>query len=185
MRRHAWAMGWILSVVAVVAAAVGGSATQPAGDRGVAWERYRMLITRNIFLQDRRRARETRPASTRPSVRSEENGLVLTGVGQIGPDRTAFFEDLGTGQTKRVSTGQALYKGKVVMVTLEGVEYEQDGAVHRIAIGQDLSGAAAVLSGPGATTRPGDGSAAGGATSGANADPVLERLRQRRAQEMR
>jgi hypothetical protein len=78
-----------------------------------------------------------------------------------------------------------MHKGRVVLVTLGGVEYEQDGSLKRIAIGQDLTGEDVALSGLGATTRPGGGSAADGASGGANADPVLERLRQRRAQEVR
>lgn len=151
-------------------------------------DRYRLVVTRNIFLRDRgsgsfRRAE----SSSMPSVpRRGEDELVLRGVGVQEDGRVAFLEDTRSGQVLRVAAGQSIGPGTVLSVSLDGLQLQAGEAVRTIAIGESLSGRAAASapasmgsasSAPAASqTRPAD--------SGGLSD-IEVRMRLRRQQENR
>jgi len=185
-------MTWRVPIVALlllvgIDSAVGDGATsRPASGPGDSWDTYRVVVTRNIFVPDRSRPPASRPAFTQPASQSASVGLVLTGIGQRGAEWVAFLEDSGAGKTVRASTGQALEGGQVVSVTLDGIEYEREGARRRIVIGQSLTSGATTRPTSGPTTRPAATTQDAANESGdAATDSVLERLRQRRARELK
>lgn len=198
---------WAAAIAALLVAAIPSLSadTAPADS----WDQYRLLVQRNIFRRDRTRPRGPSPGPTIRTVRDSDRDIVLTGIGRRDGESVAFFENTATGVTTLVRVGQPVGKGTARAITLDVVEYERDGSLNRIEIGHTLQGGRlvrqTVAAGPGATTRPGGpsvattqpattasgpaeqtGSAAseGGSTDSDNAD-TLERMRQRREQEMR
>jgi hypothetical protein len=140
--------------------------------------------------------------------------LVLTGVAQYPGGCVAFFEDTRSGKTTRATAGQTVAGCRIVAATLDGVEYEFDGRRGKVLVGQDLSARAATFasaapaassptsvpaSGPATATatapataasQPADQPPAADAaepadTSNDSEDPVIRRLRQRRAEQTR
>ena len=183
-----------------------------AAQENRAWDNYRVLVDRNIFLRDRRPPRPTRTIRSQPRMpepSDTDRGIVLTGVARHDGEFIAFFEDTGTRATGRAAVGQAIGKGKVTAITLDGVEYERDGSVSRIEIGDALRGGRfvreTVAAKPGPATRPGEPPAptTGPATASAEPAPatrpappettdktsdvadILKRMRQRRERELR
>jgi hypothetical protein len=146
----------LIAVAALVGGIGGALSSQPAGNPGASWDKYRVLTSRNIFVRDRSRPQAPQPRfDSRPVIeRREEPSLVVTGIGQSGPVWVAFLEDPRTGKTIQVAAGETVDNKRVVDVALDGIEYESRGARKRIAIGQDLGGAAASLSASGAATKP-------------------------------
>jgi len=119
---------------------------------------------------------------------------VLTGIGLQGPDREAFLEESESGRTIRVAVGDAVDRGRVTAVTLDGIEILRGGLTRRIAIGEDISlgGVGGPSAGPAtglASTRPGTASqpsaASGDEEEDAATKAILERLRQRRLKELK
>lgn len=164
-----------------VAAATAPAATAPATAGGSSWNGYNVLASRNIFVQDRSRLR-SRSAASQDS-RDSDSYMILTGIAEQGSYRFAFIEDARTGATARLMAGQAVGKGQIKSVTLDGIEYENTGSVKTIFVGQNLIGETAGTINVSATS-PAAGSQPSSAAAG-DVNSVLERLRQRRAQEMK
>ena len=197
------------AIAALAIAAISPLPAQTGPDNS--WGEYRVLVERNIFLRDRRRPQPRGPSlrPAEPVVRDSDRDIVLIGVGRHDGEFVAFFENTATRITIRVAAGQAVGKGKVQAITLDGVDYERDGAVTRIDIGYGLGGGQfareTVSAGAPAATQPGESplsttgpsaDTAGPqaqtmpapARSGAGSDDIdeiLKRLRQRREQELR
>ncbi len=201
-----------LIAAAAYGAAAKTSATRPAAERVSTWDDYQIIVSRNMFSKDRARWRPSSYVpSSRPAVssyvsrpREERTGYILTGIGHAELQRVAFFEDTSSGSTVRAWVGQALDKGYVTAITLDSVVYQRNGVVRRIEIGQNLSGAIVGVPADGsaiagmmpttgpASTQPtseptGATSAPAGASPPGNtaADSIEERLRQRRAKELK
>ena len=192
-------------LLAVVLAAVAvGLQPPPAGTgREDSPDDYRVLVECNIFLRDRGRPRRPRVVATKPIVRDtydSDRSVMLRGVARNGDEFVALFEDLRTGATPTVRVGEAIGKGTVKAITLEGVEYQRAGSVRSIAIDQSLAGSVTATAPAGdpsidpaappsqqPTTRPGGAapSAPPGNAKDTAIKDILERLRQRREQELR
>lgn len=192
-------------VASVLAVALPVSAA--AGEER-SWDRYRVLVERNIFRRDRRRPRGTAPAA---QIRLEDSdrSVVLTGVATQSGEFVAFFEDTRTRATVKVRADQAIGKGRLRAITLDGVEYEREGSVRKIEMGRSLAGTAAVVlvsravprqptrpapNGGEPTTMPAESTTQPAVTPARTppssaGDPdvadILERLRRRREQELR
>lgn len=174
--------------LAAGATPTGAPASRPSGS----WDSYRLVVTRNIFARDRSARSRVRPVFSQPTTTygSGQQELVLFGVVVQDGLRLGLFEDTQTHQTVRVPAGQVVGRGTVVSVSLDGVEYRSGGATRNIAIGESLSGLPAAPRASAPTSLP-----AGSATSGTATGPgepadkgasdILERMRQRRAQELR
>lgn len=175
----------VLSLAATPASQPAPAATPPS------WDSYRLIVSRNMFARDR-----AAPTSRRytPSPRRSENGepeLILTGVIVQEELRIAFFEDSRSGLTYRVPVGGVLGSVAVESISLDGVELRGEGRARRIAIGENLSGAAGTSLRDAASqpTTAAAGTSAESQPAGPPTDKgledILERMRQRRLQEMK
>lgn len=200
---------WAAAIAALLVAAISPASAETAP--ADSWDQYRLLVQRNIFRRDRRPPQPGGPSRgpTVRVVRDSDRDIVLTGIGQRDGESVAFFENTATGVTTRVRVGQPVGKGTARAITLDVVEYERDGSLNRIEIGYTLQGGRfvrqTVAAGPGATTRPGgpllsttqpataasgpaaqtSSAAPGGEATSSDITDILERMRQRREQEMR
>jgi hypothetical protein len=130
--------------------------------------------------------------------------MILTGVALHDPLRIAFFEDPQSGLTIRAGVGQPVSTGVLVSVEVNSIQYQQGGHTLTILVGQTLSGQTPTSTY--ATTSPSDspststfdasqpagqvvGSPKTAAPSGdmgnKSSEDILERLRQRRLQELK
>jgi len=152
------------------------------GGPQASWEQYQVLVERNIFSRQRGRVSEPRLDTTPPPAAPPERYVVLKGVLKRGDQHTAFLENVRTGIVTRARAGDAVLDGQVQSITLDGIEYVKNDSTAAVRIGQNLEGgqSTAVPSGGG---EPGTTSS-GAAGTGEAAD-ILERLRQRREEEMR
>ncbi len=108
--------------------------------------RYHVLLTRSIFSRDK----SIGPLASAPDggggpghAAAAKTTLAFRGAAMQGTDFTAFFEDVsGGGGVKRVKEGEKLASGFVRRVTIDAIDYETNGHTTRVAIGQNLAGAA-------------------------------------------
>jgi hypothetical protein len=125
------------------------SSTQPSSYR----DHYYVLVERNIFLKERRRP--TGPAGVFPRTeRQPEQTYALTGIVEEDGQYRAYFEHSGTSSASfvRTSIGDPIARGKVTDITIDAVEYEQEGQRRWIVIGYDLTGSVSARSTPSAYT---------------------------------
>lgn len=171
--------GVLLLAVPVLAGAAG-----PAGGDAFPLERYRVLSERNIYLRERTAKPE--PVRERPILREADPPvyrvrLKLAGIAGGEENYQAFLEDLDTSRTSRVSTGDALFGGRVEKVAADHVLYTRDGLDRVVRLGGNLE-----ITSP-EPLQPA-GSSSGPArvetetTAGGNA--LLEQLRRRRQSEL-
>lgn len=183
---------------AVNAQAASGAVAQPAPAGPQPLEHYRLLSQRNIFLRNRVEgaAAQSDASSAQTAPSTPEAATVLTGLVQQDQSWVAFFEDTRTGQMSRVAAGQAMVGGTVASVCLDSVTFDCQGASRVISLGQNLEGTQVDRAPPtaGATSSPASAQApASGAAANSSASPapsssqadILERMRQRRAQEVK
>jgi len=176
------------------------------------WDRYGILVERNIFRRDRGSVRSDPVATTQPREQytyDSDGSIVLTGI--AGPDGefVASFEDTRTEAVIRARVGQPVGKGNVTLITLDEVQYERDGTARRIEIGCSLTGktATAPATQPAATgqdspgagrdepttkpaepatdTRPAPSGTSPAATTDSDISKIREQLRRQREQELR
>lgn len=153
-------------------------------------DQYAVLIERNIFSRNRP-VRYVRPGEAqrerpegRPIAPPPEENLLFTGVVLREETYTAFIENIKTGSTVRAKVGDAIARGKISGITLDHLTYELEGKSMALEIGKTLAGGAPGPSrSSGGKSSPGE-KAAEAAGSGPSSD-VLERMRQRRLQEMK
>ena len=163
---------------------------------------YAVLLNRSIFLKGRQvtargsgvgggNAGSTGVAPTTLPVAADaprpEGHLVLNGVTLVGAEKYAFVEDAPAGKVTKVRVGERIASGKVSAITFDAIDYDSNGKVTRVNIGQNLNGVQAAPP----STRPAgaDASASGGGTApappaGGPGDDMLARLRARRQQEL-
>lgn len=190
-----------------------GSEADPPPDGSISWERYRILTQRNMFSKERGRPREeSRRDRSRevekaaaPQAPKEESFTVLIGVVQKDGVPAAILENRSSGKIQTVVKGAAIGSGAIKAISLDSLDFESEGVLHVIKIGQTFTGVApssaapvatgtsgtTTTSGPAVgTTTPGTapaGSPASGpaAAPSGGGDSVLERMRRRRQEEMR
>ena len=173
---------------ALLAGSVAYALGDDQGNPQDAWQRYQVLIERNIFSRRRGRAPE-RPlrAAPLPPPRPERY-IVLTGVVEQGEQHIAFLEDIRAATVIKVQIGDSVLQGQVKKITLDGIEYAKDGSIAAIEIGQNLEG-------DGGTTMSATGAEPAGAETGTTASAlapaggaaeaaVLEEMRKRRQKEL-
>ena len=125
------------------------SSTQPSSYR----DHYYVLVERNIFLKERRRPTGPAREFTR-TERQPEQTYALTGIVEEDGQYRAYFEHSGASSTTfvRTSVGEPIARGKVTDITIDAVEYEQEGQRRWIVIGYDLTGTASTRSAPSSYT---------------------------------
>lgn len=171
-------------------------AEMPAG-----WDRFKVLVQRNMFSKERGRPREEKPKERKrdtPPVPRIESDLVLIGVIQKDGLPGAIVENRASGKIVTIKPGDAIGAGIAKVISLDSIDFECDGILHVIKIGSTLAGTApkaitAPTDTPAATTPGGtalpspitsSGAPAGPAPAGGG-DSVLERMRRKRQEELR
>lgn len=137
------------------------------------WESYQGVITGNIFSREHPRERSDRQAGSRRSGPPE---WVLTGIASCGDVPVAFFEDNQSGQVVWAAVGTGIGGAEVLGLCLDSVNVRLGGVSRCVRVGQNLRGEAA--------SAPSSSGGAASSPSGPSSD-VLERMRQRRLQEMK
>jgi hypothetical protein len=175
MNRHIWkCLAW-----AAVMIFSSLSAETPPAKTG--WEKYQVVVDRNIFMRDRSAAKSAgTEAKTPAESKAVSSSSVLTGILQRGGDIIAFFENPETKKTARIRPGEEIEGGKIISATRDEAVYEKDGQRTNITIGSDLTGAKVAGMNKAATAAVEGGKDAKGAVS---ADPIEQRMRERRRQE--
>jgi hypothetical protein len=165
MRRWLWVLitAWIPGTAP---ASEGG--TPPRGAT-VGWERYQVLVQRNVFAKDRGRAREEAKAG---ATSKPEADTVLTGILEKDGELIAFLENRKTKAVQVARKDDPVARGRIGAISLDSIEYLCDGASVRVEVGKSLEGGAAEPARPAAT-----GSGADSGSTETNA--ILERLRKR------
>lgn len=180
-----------LAVLVVVTVTLSAQESQPTppDDRESGWAGFRVLTERNIFLRDRA---GPRPGASSGSprtavVRDPYEDHVLTGAVRHGVVAIAFVEDVRTGDVKRLREGDVVGDWKIRAISLNGMEYSREGTTRKIEIGQSLAGWSAALPAAAASTaaEAGKRSTSAAQPSDNSTASVLERMRQRRQQELK
>lgn len=170
-RRLTTSAAWGGLAMALVLSGLAAPAAAQQRSRGLD-ESYSPLVDYNIFLRERgRRAPSVEPTSRpAPRPRSVEQTLMLTGVVFEDDAVRAYFENLAGGAPVRVALGESVGRGIVTDIAIDAVAYQDvEGHVRWVEIGQDLTGADAVVAPaarPGLTTPAAGTPAAGSAAAG-------------------
>lgn len=164
----------LLPLIAGATAAMAAPATRPAPMPS----QFDVLLNRSIFVKGHPPA-SPRPPTSRPVHQPLEAVLVFNGVTQVGAQRTAFIENRSTGQVSLVRVNDDIAQGKIIGISLDSLQYESNGKVTRISIGDNFQGTPArePTSRPSGTTNP-------ATAASPEMQSVLERLRQRRMKEL-
>lgn len=153
-----------------------------------AFDTFRLITDRNIFNPNRTGRRERTFEEAPPRVD------VISLVGTMESDKVprAFFDSADTAFRKAVHVGDMIDKFKVSQISAQAVELERDGKTFSVRVGQELrrpEGAdwnISEMPRPTATTTTAtriDPSAP--PVIPADADPVMRRLMERRAQQLK
>ena len=183
-----WASLFAIVLAGGLIVSAGGQSLAPAGPRPRSTSDYKLLVTRNIFARDRSTpSSSSPPTSFSPPTSSgatptDEDCLVLKGTAGQGDRWLASFEDTRSSDTTIwVAPGQPIGPGKVVAVSIDGVQYRNGRTARTVRIGENLAGGVVEL----------PSSAAASASSQPTSEPdsggegdILQKLRQRRLQEM-
>lgn len=170
------------------------------------WDRYKVLVQRNMFSKERGRPREEvrveRKRDVPPPPRIESD-LVLIGVVQKDGAPAAIVENRVSGKIVTVKPGDSIGAGAIKVISLDSIDFEIDGILSVIKIGSTLAGTAPksltvtapeANHAPGGTETPAATStastpAANGApptgTGASGGESVLERMRRKRQEELR
>jgi hypothetical protein len=143
---------WLAAIspaaLAAPAAAAPAAAKTPAQE---SFDKYQVLLSNNIFVKDRARWRPRGPGAAGPPLTPEE-ATALRGVVRQGEGANVtyfvFLEDVRTHETTKMRVGDPVCAGKLVNPTLDSVDYLKNGVAKRIEVGENLTGAEAVLPAP-------------------------------------
>jgi len=143
---------WLAAISpAAPAAAPSAAPDQAKAPAQETFDKYRILLTNNIFVRDRARYAPREPGPIGPPLTPEE-ATALRGVVRQGEGANAayfvFLEDVRTQETTKMRVGDPVCAGKFVNPTLDSVEYLKNGVTKRIEIGENLTGARAVTPAP-------------------------------------
>ena len=132
--------------------------------------RYSILEKRSIFSRDQRaKLDQPQEPTTRPAPRPEAY-VVFTGVLQQEGQFWAFFEDTRERQSLTRAPGDSICGGKLLSVSLNGVEFQSaSGRTRKIQQLQNMEGAPADL-GPSYTPPSSSGSSSYGSRDGRSYD---------------
>jgi len=160
---------------------------------GTDWADYAIILNRNIFSRTRVSARQRPREEPRPVFQPNPEAYhLLKGVVQENDDFIAFIENTQSGTVLRLHRGDAVARGTIKTLTLDGLEYEMEGKTTVVRIGLDLEGGHGVMttrqmydlttSAPAGTSQPAQTTPSTTAPSGDTADIIKRLMEQRQRQ---
>jgi hypothetical protein len=131
--------GWAWVLVAVWIPGVVPASESGTPPRGAAagWERYQVLVQRNVFAKERGRAREEGRAAAAPKPEAD---TVLTGIVEKDGELQAFLENRKTGAVQVARKDDPIARGKIAAISLDTIEYVCEGASVMVGVGKNLEG---------------------------------------------
>ena len=142
---------------------------------------YKILSERNIFLPDR--SRPDRRAAPPAPVYPSEHFILLRGIVRQGDLYIAFLEDTRNRTTSKARVNDAVAQGRIAQIALDYLEYEKNDKTVKVEIGKTLEGPA--MAGPSVeSSSPAIAAPAPPPEAGRDQGSALERMRQRRQQEL-
>lgn len=181
----------VLSLALLAMLLIAATSVKPPGGptvRAPSLDDYRIIVDRNIFARDRAARRTGRPERDRSQeTKAPAPEMVLIGMAVQGGEPLAFFEDSRSGEIVQLPSGQELWGGTILSISMDGVDYLYRGTTRYLAIGDNLQGVAAALLSASSMPSSAPSDATFKPSEGGNkpANDMLERLRQRRLQEGR
>jgi len=151
------------------------TATPAAKATANSWESYQGIVTNNIFSRDRRNR-----STSQPNGRGGPPEWVLTGIASCGDAPVAFFEENQSGQVVWATVGTGVGGAEVVGLCLDSVNVRLGGIARCVRVGQNIRGESSSM--PSGT---GGSGVSASSPSGSGSSDILERMRQRRLQEMK
>ncbi len=143
---------------------------------------YSLLVSRSVFVHGRMPDPRTPepPGVPIPAPRPEKS-LLFNGATKADGELVAFIEDMTAGKVLKLRVGDSVARGKIAAITLDTFDYDSGGKVRQIVLGQNLDGEAGLPASRPTTSSSSPGSSTPG---GSPLTDILERLRQKRAQEL-
>jgi hypothetical protein len=172
------------------------SADPNAGTSGSDWAGYAIILSRNIFSRTRVSARQQRVREEpRPTVRPNPEAYhLLKGVVQENDDFIAFIENTQTGAVLQLRRGDAVARGTIKTLTLDGLEYEMEDKTTVVGMGSDLEGGRGVMttgqvyelagSVPASTGQPAQARPAATPAPSGDTDDIIKRLMEQRQRQL-
>jgi hypothetical protein len=137
---------------------------------------FAVLNLRNIFFKGHLPSPDAgQQGSSSFEVHSVETTYIFNGVTITDGKPVAFLENTDSGAVMQAHVGDTIARGKIVNIALDSLDYQANGRVTRVQIGQNLAGGNGW--GTTATSEP-------SSTGSASTDAMLEKLRQKRLQEL-
>lgn len=186
MNRRMAAVGFVLTLALGTAAV----RCQEGGDDTRSWERYKVIVERNIFLPERSRPVQRLQA---PVIeRRVEPEVFLVGIARQGDEYIAVVEDRRARTTSRYKVGEETPQGRIAAITIDHVVFEKNEGATEVNVGARLASVSpAGVQAEQTVEEAGSGSSAEAAdqarpsdASGGDAGSILERMRQRRQREL-
>jgi hypothetical protein len=105
-------------------------------------KKYDVLMTRSIFAHHQPGDKSAAEAAA--MANAHKPGFVLRGVADQGGQRTALLEDAASGKTAQLHVGDETSGGRIVTITMDGLDRTVAGKVLHVGVGQPLDGGGAV-----------------------------------------
>jgi hypothetical protein len=100
-------------------------------------KKFDALMSRSIFAHHR----PGDPAAEAAAIAAAQKpGFVLRGVADQGGQRTALLEEASSGKTKQLHVGDEAPGGRIVAITMEGLDRTMAGKTVHVGVGQPLDG---------------------------------------------
>jgi len=165
------------------------------------WERYQLLIQKNIFDKERgdkeRERKEKGETKNAPPPPKEQADVVLVGVVLQDGKPLGILENRKSGKIARVKPGDKYLEGEVTEISIDKLTYTLKGESLVVTLGKNLEGnepKALAADGkpaetPSTETKPADGGAKTASTETKPATPgstesIVEKLRRKRQEEL-
>jgi hypothetical protein len=106
------------------------------------WQKYEIILSRNIFSRQRApvRPRDERREPEKVVVPNPESYFLLKGVVQENDTFIAFVENTQGGGVLRLHAGDRVARGTIKALSLDSIEYELESQTITIKLGYDLEG---------------------------------------------
>ena len=105
------------------------------------WDKYGIILTRNMFSRQRIPARSAEAVVEPPKVMpNPESYFLLKGVAQENSQFIAFVEDKQSGSVLRLRQGDRVARGTIKSLNLDSLEYQLGDKTIAVNMGFDLEG---------------------------------------------